>query len=67
MLGALGSSQWVQSAQFAQPCVVVVDGGINPHINGGARLSRTVNNEALLTVSFGMAGPSQNGSPLSLR
>lgn len=44
----------------------LVDGGINPHINGGASLSRMVNNEVPLTVSLGMAGPSQNGSPLSL-
>ena len=25
MLGALGTSQWVKSTQFAQPCVVVPD------------------------------------------
>jgi len=44
-----------------------VDGGVNPHINGGARLTRTVNNEAPLTASVGVAGPNQNGSPMSLR
>jgi hypothetical protein len=44
-----------------------VDGGVNPHINGGARLTRTVNNEAPLTASVGVAGPSQNGSLMSLR
>jgi hypothetical protein len=30
-------------------------------------LTRTVNNEAPLTASVGVAGPSQNGSPMSLR
>ncbi|MGF6810438.1 CheY-like chemotaxis protein [Paraburkholderia sp. Clong3] len=44
-----------------------VDGGVNPHINGGTRFTRTVNNEAPLTASVGVAGPNQNGSPMSLR
>lgn len=45
---------------------ISVDGGVNPHVNGGARLTRTVNNEAPLTGSVWVAGPSQNGSPMSL-
>jgi hypothetical protein len=51
----LGARQW----DFSRDEMACVDGGVNPHINGGARLTRTINNEAPLTASAG-GGRSQS-------